>query len=138
MKRDPVALAWIVGLGLAALAYVVGPQDFLFRVTDWLHFAAFRLGEVIGDLSLAARDIVRALAIGLYATFVLLSILVIRRGGRAVAMLVWVTILFALLIGRAEMVTESNARWILALALVAVGAATMSHRLRRVTLAPPY
>ena len=82
-RRDPVVVAWVLGLGLAVLAYAVGPQHFLFRVVDWFHFAAWRLGEIIGDLSLVAQDVVRALAIGLYATFVVLAISVLRRGGRA-------------------------------------------------------
>lgn len=129
--RDPVVLAWALGLGLAALAYALGPQYFLFWVLDWVHVAFWRLGEIIGDLSLVARDAVRALAIGLYATFVVLSVLVIRRGGRAKAALFWVTILFLLLIGRVEMVTESNARWTLALALAGFGAVVMTNRLRQ-------
>lgn len=136
-QRDPVVLAWVVGLGLAALAYAVGPQYFLFRVVDWFHLAAWRLSEMIGDLSLVARDVVRSLAIGLYGTFVLLSILVIRRGGRAKAALFWVSILFLLLIGRAEMVTESNARWAAALAVSGFAAIVMTNRLRRTALVSP-
>ena len=136
-RRDPVVLAWVLGLGLAALAYAVGPQYFLFRVVDYLQLAAERLGEVIGDLSLVARDVMRSLAIGLYGTFLVLSILVIRRGGRAKAALFWVTVLFLLLIGRAELVSESNARWAVALAVSGFGAIVMTNRLRQSSLVPP-
>ncbi len=133
-RRDPVVLAWVFGLALAALAFVLGPQYFLYRVLDYLHVAFWRLGEFIGDLSLVATDMVRALAIGLYGTFVLLSVLVIRRGGPAKAALFWVSVLFFLLIGRVEMMTESNARWVIALALAGFGAMVMTNRLRRTSL----
>jgi hypothetical protein len=135
-RRDPVVVAWVLGLGLAALAYAVGPQYFLFRVVDWFHFAAWRLGEIIGDLSLVAQNVVRALAIGLYATFVVLAVSVLRRGGRARGALIVVTVLFLILIGPTEMATESNARWTAALALSAVGAVVMTGRLRQTALVP--
>ena len=80
-RRDPVLIAWVAGLALAALAYWVGPQYFLFRVADSFHVALWRISEAIGDLSLMGRDLVRALAIGIYATFVVLALSVIRRGG---------------------------------------------------------
>ncbi len=135
-RRDPVMLAWVLGLGLAALAYAVGPQYFLFRVVDYVHLAAWRLGEVIGDLSLVARDVVRALAIGLYATFVVLAVTVLRRGGRARGALLVVTILFLVLIGQVEVATDNNTRWILALALSGFGAIVMTNRLRQTALVP--
>lgn len=135
-RRDPVVLAWVLGLGLAVVAYAVGPQYFLFRAADWLHFAAWRLGEIISDLSLVAQDAVRALAIGLYATFAVLAVAVLRRGGRARGALLVVTVLFLILIGGADMAAESNARWTAALALAAVGAVVMTARLRQSALVP--
>ena len=104
---------------------------------DWIHFAFFRIGETLADLSLVARDLVRALAIGLYGTFVVLSLMVIRRGGPAKAALFWVTILFLLMIGPGDMPSESNARWAFALALAGVGSLMMTNRLQRQALAPP-
>jgi hypothetical protein len=133
-RRDPVMIAWVVGLLLAALAYWVGPQYFMFRVVDSFHVALWRIGETIGDLSLMARDLVRALAIGIYATFVVLAIGVIRRGGAGKAALFWVTALFLFLIGGIEMTAESNSRWVLALAVAGVGAVTMTQRLRQTAL----
>ena len=132
-SRDPVLLAWGVGLGLAALAYAVGPQYFLFRVVDSFHLAFWRLGEAIGDLSLMGRDMVRALALGLYVTFVVLALSVIRRGGAAKASLFWLTILFLFLIGGVGLTTQSDTRWVLALAVAGVGAVTMTTRLRQTT-----
>lgn len=133
-RRDPVLIAWVVGLGLAAVAYWVGPQYFMFRVVDSFHVALWRISETIGDLSLMGRDLVRALAIGIYATFVVLAISLIRRGGAGKAALFWVTALFLFLIGGIELTTESNARWALALVVAGVGAATMTQRLRQTAL----
>ncbi len=133
-RRDPVVIAWVVGLGLAALAYWIGPQYFLFRVVDSFHVAVWRIGETIGDLSLMGRDLVRALAIGIYATFVVLAVSVIRRGGRGKAALFWVSALFLFLVGGIDLTTESNGSWVLALAVAGVGALTMTQRLRQTAL----
>jgi hypothetical protein len=133
-RRDPVVLAWVLGLGLAAVAYAVGPQYFMFRVVDSFHVAMWRISETIGDLSLMGRDLVRALAIGIYVTFVVLALGVIRRGGSGKASLFWVTVLFLFLIGGIDLTTESNTRWVLALAVAGVGAVTMTQRLRQTAL----
>ena len=133
-RRDPVLIAWVVGLGLAAVAYAIGPQYFMFRVVDSFHLAMWRIGEAIGDLSLMGRDLVRALAIGLYATFVVLALSVIRRGGSGKAALFWVSVLFLFLIGGIDLTTESDTRWFLALAVAGVGAVTMTQRLRQTAL----
>lgn len=133
-RRDPVLIAWVAGLVLAALAYWVGPQYFLFRVADSFHVALWRISEAIGDLSLMGRDLVRALAIGIYATFVVLALSVIRRGGAGKAALFWVSALFLFLVGGVDLTTESNGRWALALAVAGVGAVTMTQRLRQTAL----
>jgi hypothetical protein len=130
-RGDPVVVAWIVGLGLAGLVYAVGPRQFLFQALDTFHVLMWRLGELIADLSSVALDIVRALAIGLYATFVLLAIGVVRRGGRARAALVVVSVLFAMLVLHNQGPSESNGRWTAALTLAAIGAIVMTNRLRQ-------
>ena len=136
-RRDPVLIAWGIGLALAAVAYAVGPQYFMFRVVDSFHVAMWRIGETLGDLSLMGRDVVRALALGIYATFVVLALSVIRRGGAAKAALFWVSVLFVFLIGGVELTTESNLRWALALAVAGVGAVTMTQRLRQTAVFVP-
>jgi len=135
-RRDPVLIAWAVGLGLAAVVYVLGPKHFLFRVLDTFHLLMWRLGEFVADLSSVALDAVRALAIGLYATFVVLAIAVLRRGGRARAALIVVSVLFLILVTSDDMMTESNGRWAAALALSGIGAVVMTGRLRQAALAP--
>ena len=136
LRRDPVILAWVVGLGLATLVYVIGPGQFLFRLVDLLHVMAWRFSEFIADLSVMALDVVRALAVGLYVTFVMLALAVARRGGRARGALLVVTLLFVLLIGGHEALTDDNARWTAALILSGIGASVMTGRLRQGELMP--
>ena len=75
-----------------------------------------------------ALDVVRALAIGLYATFLGLAFAVDRRGGRARMAVIVVSILFFLLVGDAG--PADQAEWVAGLALSAVGAMVMTARLR--------
>ena len=130
-RRDPIWLAWAIGLALAAAVYVIGPDRFVFRVLDSLHVLAWRISEAIGDLSVLALDLMRALAIGLFATFVVLAIAVARRGGRGRGALLVVTLLFAILAGGGVDGAAPNARWTAALLLSGAGAAIMTGRLRQ-------
>ncbi len=130
-RRDPILLAWVIGLALAAAVYVVGPDRFVFRVLDSLHVLAWRITEAIEDLSVLALDLVRALAIGLFATFVVLAVAVARRGGRGRGALLVVTLLFLVLAGGGVDGAAPNARWTAALLLSGAGAAIMTGRLRQ-------
>lgn len=128
MRRDPILAAWGIGLALAALVYVVGPDRFLFRVLDTLHVLGWRMAELINDLSIVALDLMRALAIGLYATFVVLALAVARRGGTSRGALLVVSVLFLALAGGSGV---PNTRWTAALVLCGVAAAVMTGRLRQ-------
>lgn len=130
-RRDPVVLAWGVGLVLAALVYWVGPDRFLFRVLDTLHVLAWRVSEAVADLSLLTLDVVRALAIGLFATFVVLALAVARRGGRGRGALLLVSVLFAVLASGGVDGASPNTRWTAALLLSGIGALVMTGRLRQ-------
>lgn len=130
-RRDPILLAWAVGLVLAVAVYVVGPDRFVFRMLDSLHVLAWRISEAVEDLSLLALDLVRALAIGLFATFVVLAVAVARRGGRGRGALLLVTLLFVVLVSGGVDGGAPNARWTAALLLSGVGAAIMTGRLRQ-------
>lgn len=131
-RRDPVLLAWGLGLALAALVYLVGPDRFLFRVLDTAHVLAWRLSEAVADLSVLTLDLVRALAIGLFVTFVALAIAVARRGGRGRGALVLVSVLFLFLAGGGGPDGASaNTRWTAALLLSGMGALVMTGRLRQ-------
>ena len=128
-RRDPVFIAWAIGLVVAALVFVVGPDQFLFRLVDTVHVLLWRVAETLAELSATALDLVRALAIGLFATFLGLAFAVIRRGGRARAAILVVGVLFLLLVGDAAPGDQS--RWIAALALSGVAAAVMTGRVRQ-------
>lgn len=130
-RRDPIWLAWAVGLGLAALVYLVGPDRFVFRLIDTLHVLAWRISEAVEDLSVLALDMVRALAIGLFATFAVLAVTVARRGGRGRGALLVVTLLFVILAGGGIDGAAPNTRWTAALLLSGVGALVMTGRLRQ-------
>ncbi len=128
-RRDPVVVAWVAGLGLAALIFLVGPDRFLFRMFDTLHVLSWRVAEALAELSATALDVVRALSIGLYVTFVGLALAVARRGGRSRMALVVVSLLFLLLAGDAA--PGDQTRWLAALVLSGAGAAIMTGRLRQ-------
>ena len=130
MRNSPVVLAWTAGLLLAVLVYWVGPDRFVFRLMDSLNVLAWRVGEFVADLSSASLDLVRALAIGIYATCVVLALAVLRRGGTAKAMLLVVSLLFFWLADGALDGVLPNTRWFAALLLAAAGAAVMTGRLR--------
>ena len=129
IRRDPVVVAWGAGLALAVVVFVVGPDHFLFRLADTLHVLVWQVAEALAQLSATALDVVRALSIGLFVTFLGLAFAVNRRGGRARAALVIVTVLFLLLVGDAGPADQS--RWFAALALSGIGAAVMTGRLRQ-------
>ena len=127
-RRDPVLFAWAMGLGIAVLVYMVGPDHFLFRLGAFLHGLAWQVAEVLADLSATALDAVRALSIGLFVTFLALAAAVARRGGRSRAAAAIVSVVFLLLVGGA---TDGDpARWLAALVLSGLGAAVMTGRLR--------
>jgi hypothetical protein len=132
-RRDPVLVAWLAGLALAAVVFLVGPDHFLFRLDDALHVLVWRIAEALEQLSATALDAVRALAIGLYVTFMALAFAVQRRGGRARAAIVVVTLLYIVLVGYAT--PGDQTRWLAALALSGVGAAVMTGRLRHAGVA---
>lgn len=129
MRRDPVVFAWVAGLGLAALVFVVGPDQFVFRVADALHVFAWRIAEAIAALSATALDAVRALSIGLFVTFLALAFAVARRGGKSVGAAVGVTLVFLFLVDDAG--PQDQAHWLAALALAGVAASVMTGRLRQ-------
>ncbi len=132
MGRNPILVAWAAGLVLAIAVYVVGPERLLFRLLDNLHFLAFWLEEALAQLGGVMAEAVRALAIGLYVTFAALALAVQQRGGSARTALFWVSVLFWLLAAGVIGTEDGQGRWVMALALVAVGAIGMTARLRAV------
>ena len=132
MRRDPVALVWIGGLALAAALYFVGTDRFWFQVLNAFHVAGWWIGEVVADLSGLAVELVRALALGLFATFVALCWLAARRGAAVRGTALLIGLLFLVLAGGGDELSDGagNLRWTAALAVSGVGALVMTRRLR--------
>ncbi len=129
MRRDPVALVWIGGLALAAVLYVVGTDRFWFQILNTLHLVGYWVGEIIADLSGLTIELVRALALGVFATFVALCWLAARRGAAARGIGLLVALLFLVLAGGGDY-GAGSARWAGALLVAGLGAAVMTRRLR--------
>ena len=73
--------------------------------------------------------VVRALAVGLFVTFVALAVLTIRQGGKGKAALVLVSSVFLVLLH--DGANASNGHWAAAFVLAAIGALVMTGRVRR-------
>jgi hypothetical protein len=132
MPRNTIALIWLAGLVVAVLVYLSGPDRFVSAVLDAVSAAWWNAQQVLHNISLAAFDAVRALAIGLYFVFVALGVVVVRRGGRAGGALLVVTLLFLGLIWHAPGGGfGAHSRWSGALVLAAAAALAMTRRLCR-------
>jgi hypothetical protein len=127
MRDKTIGIVWGVGVLLAVLVYAVGPDRFLENV----FIDADRLADALQDglLALGARafDLVRALAIACFAVFFGLSIVAAGRGLPARWLLVGVTLLFLMLVWHEG--PAATGHWLLAFALAAAGAASMTRRL---------
>ncbi|WP_428483626.1 hypothetical protein [Rhodopila sp.] len=127
-------MIWIGGLVLAAAIYGIGPDRFLDVCLSAIATIDAMFHQLIFNLGFQVFGVVRALAIALYVMFVVLAILAAQRGQRSTWAMMVVTVLFLILVWRPY--SEYSApvgRWILAFALVLVGAIVMTQRL----LAPP-
>ena len=127
MNRNTLLLIWLGGAVLAALLYVIGPQNVLAFYFDLLEAFEAATRAIIDALTIRALDALRAVALALYAVFVVLAVIARRRGVHVGAMLLITTILFLLLIGTSWY--NHGMRWLIAAVLSGVGAATMTGRL---------
>jgi len=135
MRSKTVTLAWIAGLALAALVYAVGPDDALeavFRFSDAAGLALQRLVETLGG---RAFEVLRALAIGCFAVFFVLSIVAAGRGLPGIGLLLLVSVLFLLLVWHEG--PQATGHWLLAFILAAAAALNMTRKLGDVAATPP-
>lgn len=130
MRANPVAAIWVIGILVAIGAYLAGPGFLLSTALTAIAVGVDAAEHLARSLSLLGADVVRALAIGLFVTFVALAVLAIRQGHRGRFALVSVSTVFLLLVG-GDGDGVSNGRWIAAFALAAVGALIMTSRIRR-------
>ena len=75
MPRNTITFIWAIGIVLALFVYVTGPDRFVFAAFDLIERTWWGLQDALRNISIAAFDLVRAAAIGLYFVFVALSVL---------------------------------------------------------------
>ncbi|HET6609296.1 MAG TPA: hypothetical protein VFG62_21665 [Rhodopila sp.] len=135
-------MIWVGGAVLAALLYAIGPDRFLdacLNLFDTIDAAFRHLAFILGA---QAFSVIRALAIAFYLVFAVLSVLSSQRGTGGFGGLVVMTFIAALLVWRPYSTDPAPiSHWLVTLALVLVGAATMTQRLvgpaRRPVPPPP-
>jgi hypothetical protein len=134
-------LSWIGGAALAVLLYVIGPDRFIdacLNLFDTIDMAFRHLAFIFGA---QAYSVVRALAIAFYIVFAILAVLSSQRGMGGIGGLVVVTFIALLLVWRPYVDPAPASHWLLMLALVLVGAVTMTQRLLapvRRPMPPPF
>ena len=127
MQRRTIALIWLAGLLVAALAYAADPNALVNAALDLVAAGIAAVERVVSALSVFSAAMVRALAVGLFVTFIGLSLLAIRQGRKGWAALVGVSVGFMLLVHGGA----SNENWVTAFALAAIAALVMTGRVRR-------
>jgi len=132
VPQRTIVIVWIAGLLLALAAYEVGPDDFVTSAFALFDTAAAALQRLLRDLGMRAYDVLRALALGLFVIFFVLSLLAVQRGLPARWTLFAVTLLFLILVWHEG--PEASGHWTLAFLLAATGAASVT---RRLSSSPP-
>jgi hypothetical protein len=131
MRRNIVVPVWLVGIALTVAVYQIGPDRIVWTAFESLHRLRESLDEAFAALALNIFDLMRALAIGLFPVFVVLSLMALRRGLPARGALAAVTLVFLLLLAaplrRGEVISDT--RWTGAFLLVLVGSIAMTRRL---------
>lgn len=135
MEQRTITLIWIGGGVLALLVYLAGPDTFLSGVWGILDRIESGFHAVLAFLGAQAFDVVRAAAIAIYVVFLVLGGIALRRGTKAVAAMIAVTLGFVILVWRPDQAAYvSSTRWMAALVLAIIGAVVMTQRL---TIPPP-
>jgi hypothetical protein len=130
VRRETIAMIWIGGLVLAVALYLVGPDNFIAATLALMNGIDTLFRSLVYNLGAQVYGVVRAAAIAIYIVFVILAFLSVQRGRRGVWALILVTGAFLFLVwhGPGEP-PAAPGRWIIALALVIIGALTMTQRL---------
>lgn len=136
MRRETLLTIWIGGAVLAVLLYVIGPDRFFdgfFGLFDTIDAAFHNLALAFGA---QAYSVIKAAAIAFYIVFGILAFLSAQRGQGGIGGLIVMTIILLLLVWRPYSGYAPMSHWMAALALVLVGAATMTQRLIAVSRRP--
>lgn len=125
MGRNTVALVWLGGAVLAVLVYATGPGHVIAAAIAGIEHAVWEFQRWLGFVAFQSFDLIRAVAIGLFAVFLALGMIAGQRG-RGGGM-VGVTVLFLALVGFGGY--NSRFCWLAALIIAAFGALSMTRRL---------
>jgi hypothetical protein len=80
VQRSTIGLIWIGGLVLAALFYIVGPDQFLERCLYALDNLNEAIHRFVISLGVQAYDVVHAVALAILVVFMVLAVMAARRG----------------------------------------------------------
>jgi len=130
MNKNPIAAVWLVGAAAALGIYLLGSDWLLLTLTGLAEALSVLLDDLVRQLSMLTAGLLRALAVGLFVTFIGLCLLAVRAGHRGRLALVVVSAGFFWLVGSGYV---SRADWVLALVLAACGAVVMTMRLMQGT-----
>jgi hypothetical protein len=123
-------MIWIGGVVLAVVIYAVGPDQFLDACLNLFDTIDRVFRTLVLTLGAQVYGVVRAVTIALYVVFAVLAFLAAQRGQRGVWAFIIVTLVFLFLVWRPYDGYPAPAnRWIVAFALVLVGAIVMTQRL---------
>lgn len=135
MSRNTITAIWVGGVLLTVIVYLTGPDRFVDSAFDIIQRGWWDLQDALRNISIAAFDLVRAAAIGLYFVFVALAVLAIRNNGRGAGTLIAVSLLFLGLVWHSSGESfGAHSRWMGALLLNTLAALAMT---RRVTQPEP-
>jgi hypothetical protein len=127
VQHRTIIIVWGAGMLLALAAYTIGPDHFVASTFALFDGLAAVVQSTLRDLGMRAYDVVRALALGLFAIFFILSLIAAGRGLPARGTLFIVTLLFLILVWHEG--PEATGHWTLAFVLAASGAASVTRRL---------
>jgi len=127
VPKNIIAVIWATGALAALAAYLVGPEHLLNTLAALSDQVTVAVAMSLRDLSASAVNVVHALAVGLFVTFVGLALVAIRNGRKGRAALVVVSAVFVWLVWSGD--APSNQRWLAAFVLAGLGTLVMSSRL---------
>jgi len=127
VPKNIIAVIWATGALAALAAYLVGPEHLLNTLAALSDQVTVAVAMSLRDLSASAVNVVHALAVGLFVTFVGLALVAIRSGRKGRAALVVVSAVFVWLVWSGD--APSNQRWLAAFVLAGLGTLVMSSRL---------
>jgi hypothetical protein len=135
VPHKTIVIVWVAGLLLALAAYAIGPDHFVAATFVLFDGLVAAVQSTLRDLGMRAYDVVRALALGLFAIFFVLSLVATGRGLPARGTLLVVTLLFLFLVWHEG--PEATGHWTLAFVLAACAAASVTRRLAATPAALP-